>query len=90
MMIIETRCPRMDNSSSRLGNRGGAGPSRILSSAVLLLRPDVLGAEHLLKAADANIEAARAAFFPRISLTAAAGTASQSLTGLFGGGSGPR
>ena len=57
-----------------------------LPSSVLQQRPDVLAAEHLLKAAYADIGAARAAFFPRISLTAAAGTASRSLTDLFKGG----
>lgn len=62
----------------------GAG----LSSEVLLLRPDVLGAEHQLKAANADIGAARAAFFPRISITAAAGTASSDLSGLFKSSSG--
>jgi multidrug efflux system outer membrane protein len=59
-----------------------------LSSEVLLLRPDVLAAEHRLKAANANIGAARAAFFPRIALTASAGTASADLSGLFKSGSG--
>jgi multidrug efflux system outer membrane protein len=59
-----------------------------LSSEVLLQRPDVLQAEHLLKAANADIGAARAAFFPRISLTAAIGTASSDLSGLFKSGSG--
>jgi multidrug efflux system outer membrane protein len=54
-----------------------------LSSEVLLLRPDVLAAEHQLKAANANIGAARADFFPRISLTAAIGTASADLSRLF-------
>ena len=58
-----------------------------LSSEVLLLRPDVLAAEHQLKAANANIGAARAAFFPRIALTTAVGTASAELSGLFKGGS---
>ena len=59
-----------------------------LSSEVLLRRPDVLQAENLLKAANANIGAARSAFFPRISLTAAVGTASSDLSGLFKSGSG--
>ncbi len=65
-------------------------PSEIsagLSSEVLLLRPDVLQAESLLRAAHADIGAARAAFFPRISLTAALGTASDELSGLFSSGS---
>lgn len=58
------------------------------SSEVLLSRPDILQAEHRLKAAYANIGAARAAFFPRISLTTAIGTASSELSGLFESGSG--
>lgn len=57
------------------------------SSEVLLSRPDILEAEHRLKAANANIGAARAAFFPRISLTSAFGTASGDLSGLFKSGS---
>ena len=57
------------------------------SSEVLLRRPDILQAESLLKAANANIGAARAAFFPRISLTSAVGTASGDLSGLFKSGS---
>jgi len=59
-----------------------------LSSEVLLRRPDVLQAEHQLIAQNANIGAARAAFFPRISLTAALGTISPTLGGLFGSGTG--
>ena len=57
-----------------------------LSSEVLLYRPDVLAAEHRLKAAHANIGAARAALFPRIALTAAIGTASEDLARLFNSG----
>ena len=59
-----------------------------ISSEVLLRRPDVLQAEDLLRAAYADIGAARATFFPRISLTAAIGTASSDLSGLFKSGSG--
>lgn len=58
-----------------------------ISSEVLLRRPDVLAAENQLKAANADIGAARATFFPRISLTAAIGTASSDLSGLFKSGS---
>jgi multidrug efflux system outer membrane protein len=59
-----------------------------ISSEVLLLRPDIAAAEHNLRAANFDIGAARAALFPRISLTTALGTASGELTGLFKGGSG--
>lgn len=54
-----------------------------LSSEVLLQRPDVLQAEQQLRAANANIGAARAAFFPRIALTGSLGFASGELSGLF-------
>lgn len=58
-----------------------------LSSEALFERPDILQAEYLLKGANANIGAARAAFFPRISLTSSIGTGSSELSGLFSGGS---
>ena len=57
-----------------------------LPSEVLLRRPDIIQAEHLLKAANANIGAARAAFFPRITLTTSIGLSSDQLSGLFDGG----
>ncbi|MGD0235555.1 MAG: AdeC/AdeK/OprM family multidrug efflux complex outer membrane factor [Syntrophorhabdales bacterium] len=58
-----------------------------LSSEVLLGRPDILQSENLLKAANANIGAARAAFFPSITLTTSIGTSSSELSGLFRAGS---
>ncbi|WP_274379030.1 efflux transporter outer membrane subunit [Altericroceibacterium spongiae] len=58
-----------------------------LSSEVLLQRPDVVEAEHSLKSANASIGAARAAFFPTISLTATLGVASTALSSLFDGNS---
>jgi multidrug efflux system outer membrane protein len=58
-----------------------------LPSDVLLRRPDVRQAEQALIAANANIGAARAAFFPRILLTGSLGSASTQLSGLFKAGS---
>jgi len=58
-----------------------------LSSEALLNRPDILQAEHRLRGACAFMGAARAAFFPRISLTTSVGTASAELSGLFSAGS---
>ena len=58
-----------------------------LPSLLLVRRPDVRAAEQQLMAANANIGAARAAFFPRITLTGSAGSASSELAGLFKSGS---
>jgi multidrug efflux system outer membrane protein len=59
-----------------------------LDSSVLLLRPDVLEAEHTLKSANAQIGAARAAFFPTITLTSSGGTSSSTFAQLFKGAAG--
>jgi multidrug efflux system outer membrane protein len=71
------------------------GPSPVLaeipaglSSDILLRRPDVLQAEHQLKAMNADIGAARANFFPQLTLTATGGTASPGLSSLFTASSG--
>ena len=58
-----------------------------LPSDLLASRPDIAAAEHLLRAAGADVGAARAAFFPRIALTGSWGTASAELDGLFDSGS---
>jgi multidrug efflux system outer membrane protein len=65
----------------------GPAPSA-LGSEVLLQRPDVMEAEHTLMSANANIGAARAAFFPKITLTGSGGTETASLGSLFAPGSG--
>ena len=57
-----------------------------LPSDLLYNRPDILAAEHKLLAANANIGAAKAAFFPRIALTGMLGSASNELTNLFNSG----
>ncbi|MDO6405695.1 efflux transporter outer membrane subunit [Pantoea phytobeneficialis] len=59
-----------------------------ISSDALLNRPDVLEAEHNLKSANASIGAARANFFPTISLTASGGVGSSDLSSLFKNGAG--
>ncbi|MBX3622908.1 MAG: efflux transporter outer membrane subunit [Rhizobacter sp.] len=75
--------PPLAINEQRLASELPAG----LPSEVLTRRPDVRQAEQQLIAANANIGAARAAFFPRISLTGSAGSASRELDGLFKSGS---
>ncbi|HTI30613.1 MAG TPA: efflux transporter outer membrane subunit [Sphingomonas sp.] len=74
--------PTIDNALASI-----TSPPVDISSEVLLRRPDVISAEYRLRAANARIGAARAAFFPRISLTGLLGFASNALGALFDGGS---
>lgn len=80
--VDETLLPENLSSLHPLKEGGFGTPSE-----VLLQRPDILQAESMLKAAHADIGAARAAFFPRITLTSSIGTASSELSGLFRSGS---
>lgn len=73
--------------ANKLGQLAFAELPAGLPSDLLARRPDLRQAEQLLVASNANIGAARAAFFPRISLTAGAGSASSALSGLFKSGS---
>ncbi len=82
--VAAENLPRgVDDPAFRLG-----APPEALNSRVLLRRPDVLEAEHTLRAANASIGAARAAFFPSVSLTGSGGGESASLAKLFAAGSG--
>ena len=79
---LTTRLPKQQATNTLLVREIAVG----VPSDLLLLRPDILAAEHELRASNANIGAARAAFFPRISLTGAFGSSSADLSDLFGSG----
>lgn len=87
--LVGTAIPRGLPAARPLDGRGvlAAVPAGLRSS-VLLDRPDILAAEHTLKAAEADIGAARAAFFPTITLSGTAGVSSTELRNLLGGGNG--
>lgn len=76
---------RLDVLVAATGVDEPAAPPAGLPSELLAHRPDIRAAEHALRSANANIGAARAAFFPRIALTGSLGTASAELDGLFDG-----
>ena len=78
---------RLDLSFTQVTAPVGGRVDRVPSD-LLARRPDIRAVEHTLRAANANIGAARSAFFPTISLTGSAGTASASLDDLFSSGSG--
>lgn len=86
-LLVGTDLPSdmLANARLKKGWRFPATPAG-LPSDLLTRRPDIIAAEHTLKAANANIGAARAAFFPSITLTASGGSTSSSLGHLLEGG----
>src|SRR5690606_10043145 len=87
-LLLGAPIPSQTSSDSTLARDVLADIPPGLPANLLEQRPDIRAAEHQLLAANASIGAARAAFFPSISLTASAGTGSAQLDGLFKGGSG--
>ncbi|WP_448872948.1 efflux transporter outer membrane subunit [Desulfobulbus propionicus] len=83
-LLVGASLPDFNQPGRRLSEQMAvATPPANLSSRILLQRPDIQAAEHVLKGANAQIGAARAAFFPSISLTANAGKISGDLSDLF-------
>lgn len=85
-LLLGQALPADFRAAAALGSVNLADIPAGVPSTVLVQRPDVRQAELQLEGANANIGAARAAFFPRITLTAGIGSASEELTGLFKGG----
>lgn len=82
--LVGAPVPRTELAGETLaGPKFGAAPAAGTSSELLLRRPDIREAEHQLRAANANIGAARAAFFPRITLVGNYGWISAEASGLF-------
>ncbi|QLE99115.1 efflux transporter outer membrane subunit [Neptunomonas phycophila] len=88
VLLLGTELPEGFTPAKRLADVKIATVGAGLPSTLLNQRPDILAAEHTLRAANANIGVARAALFPSISLTANAGSQSSELSGLFDSGSG--
>lgn len=86
-LLLGSYQPLPDDSASSAVDLQGVTLPPSLSSAILLQRPDILEAEHSLRAANANIGAARAAFFPSITLTSSLSGSSSELASLFNAGS---
>jgi outer membrane protein, multidrug efflux system len=86
-LLVGTPLPAERRTLSRLENGFTLAFAAGLPSDLLIQRPDLREAERRLKAANANIGAARAAFFPRITLIGSLGVASRELDGLFKSGS---
>ena len=87
-LLVGTAIPASEQSAGLSSQSVTADIGAGLSSELLTHRPDIRAAEQRLRSAQANIAAARAAFFPRISLTAGAGLASTELGDLFQSNSG--